>query len=188
MSALRTWGVALLAVAGVLWAVVVGAVFLTPVEEGANTGAGMLFLLAVPCTVTGLSLLLAGRHGPSPAPWAAPPGFPQPGGTLLAEPVAAPAYGNAPAGWGLALAICGFLLVWMPMGGSEAAIYTGVAIGAALSLAGAGLGWQALCRVRAGRATNRGQALAAVIVGLTGVGQQAFVLLELVLYLLWASA
>jgi hypothetical protein len=172
MSGMRKAGVWTLGVAAILWVVIVLAIVMTPADAGANIGAGMLFLLAVPCTVAGVVLVAAGGSRPSPQPWVAPPGSTYPSGTLLAAPVAPvapPTAGNAPAGWGLALAIAGFLVSWVGFGLSEAAFFTGVAVSVALGLAGAGLGWLGLRWVRTGRAGNRGLALSAVIVGLTSI-------------------
>src|SRR5688500_8205666 len=114
MSGMRKAGFWVLGVAAVLWVVVVVATVTTSVDEGANIGAGMLFLLALPCTVTGVVLIGAGSR-PSPQPWGAPPGSPHPGGTLLAAPIAPvvpSASGSDPAGWGLALGIAGILAGW----------------------------------------------------------------------------
>jgi hypothetical protein len=184
MSSTRKWGVGLLVGSVALWLAVVVAVVLTPVDEGANIGAGMLFMLAVPCTVTGLALFLTGRPGRQQAPWGpAPAQYPHPGGTLLAAPVAPPFVGNGPAGWGLGLAITGFVLSWTPIG-SETAYFVIVLVAAALGLAGAGLGGVGLRRVGEGRAGRRELALAAVIVGLAGAGLQVFVVLEAVLFFL----
>jgi hypothetical protein len=190
MTGMRKAGLWILGVAAALWLVLTIAVAMTPADEGANIGAGMLFMLAVPCTVTGVVLIAAGRSRPAPQQWAAPAGSPYPGGTLLAAPVAppvfAPAYGNAPSGWGLALGIAGFLLSWMaPIGISEAAYFLGVAVSVAISLAGAALGFVGLRHVRSGRATSRGLALAAAIVGLTSAGLNSLLVVEgVVLFLL----
>jgi hypothetical protein len=188
MNGTRKAGLWTLGAAAVLWVVVVLAVVLTPVDEGANIGAGMLFMLAVPCTVIGSVLVSNGGARPQPQPWVAPPPPPYPGGTLLAAPVtsppAPPAAPNTPAGWGLGLAITGFVVGWMPFGLSEAAFFTGIAVSVALCLAGAALGWLGLRRVRSGRAGNRGLALAAVIVGLTSAGLNSLLVVEgIVLFL-----
>jgi hypothetical protein len=58
----RRWGIGLTAVAVLLWLVIVAAVVTAAPEDGANIGAGLLFLLAIPCTVAGATLLITTRR------------------------------------------------------------------------------------------------------------------------------
>jgi hypothetical protein len=188
MTGTRKAGLWTLGVAAVLWLVVVVATVTTPAEAGVNIGAAMLFTLAVPSTVAGVVLAIAGGSRPAPHQPVAPPRSAYPGTTLLAPPVAppmaAPAYGNAPSGWGLALGVAGILSMGGVFGVSDAAVVIGVAVTVALGLAGAGLGWVGLRHVRAGRGGSRGLALAAIIVGITGAALNVFLVIEVVALLL----
>lgn len=52
----------LTAVAVLTWVAGIVIIADTPPEAGANIGAGLLFMLAIPCTVAGVVLLLANRR------------------------------------------------------------------------------------------------------------------------------
>ena len=95
-------------------------------------------------------------------------------GTDAAAP---PSERNVPAGWGLALAVTGFLLLWIPFGVAGGVSLAGARAAVAISLLGALLGRIGLGRFRSGRARSRGVALSAVVVGLAGPVLLALVLL-----------
>lgn len=84
---------------------------------------------------------------------------------------------NVPAGFGLVLAVLGFLALWIPFGVAGGVSPAGVLGAAAASLLGALFGRIGLRRVREGRARGRGVARTAVVVGVAGPFLLALVLL-----------
>jgi hypothetical protein len=66
MTSRQKAGVALGGVALALWAVVAIAVAVTPREEGANIGAGLIGLLALPLSIFAASLLISGSDSTPP--------------------------------------------------------------------------------------------------------------------------
>lgn len=167
-----------------LWMVIVVAVVTTAPEDGANIGAGLLFLLAVPCTITGATLLITSRRG-GQLPMA---GRSDPASSPASE-MAMPATGrgaqtNGIASWALVLGIIGVILVFTPIGASEVAYWTGVAVAVVVCSLAVALGWLGLRRARTRGGVDRGLALAGTIVGATGLGWNLFLIPELVLLLI----
>ena len=164
--------------AGLLWAAIVLAVVTTAPEDGANIGAGLLFLIAVPCTVTAVALRLVSRRrqpsavGPHPSPA---------GGALATQSVVTTVGSNPIASWALAVGIIGLALAFTPIAGTEAAYVAGVAVSSVLCLGAVVLGWLGRRRAAARHGANSGLALAGIIVGASGLGVQGLVILELVL-------
>jgi hypothetical protein len=150
---MRRWAVGLLLGAGALWVVIVIAVLTTRPEDGANIGAGLLFMLALPATVTGVVLLaVAARQGTPKL--AAPPGL-----IGVARP------GTAQAGWSLALGILGILMGMLGVGPT---VITSVAI----NVVGVGVSVSAVALARAVRsreATPAGVALGGLVTGIIGL-------------------
>jgi hypothetical protein len=156
VSTTRRWGVALTAAAVAMWAVIVAAILSTTPDEGASTGAGLVFLLAVPCTVTGLALI-AGSRRPLPPP-------------SRIRPAPSPEVSVKTAtSWSLGLGIVGLLLGYVPFTGAEPT----VAVQAAATLLAGGaavvLGGLALRGARRHGAST-GLALAGTIVGAATLG------------------
>ena len=71
--------------------------------------------------------------------------------------------GNRHGTWGLGLAVAGILALLAP------AHLASVVVGTAVSLTAVALGVNGVLAARAHRATNRAQAVAAVVLGLVGV-------------------
>ena len=118
-------------------------------------------ILGVLPLVVAAALAAALSQDPSPAPSNGAP-TPPPTGTNAAP--------NPVASWALVSGIGGVVLPWLlPIGGTESAFFTGVVIGLILSLIATGLGWLGLRRARARGGANRGQALAAIIIGAAGL-------------------
>lgn len=183
MGTSRRWGIGLTVVAALLWVVIVVAVITTRPEDGANIGAGMLFFLAVPCTITGVALLAADRRaGQEPAPGIPAPGSSS-GGAAARQPTGSDTQNNPVASWALALGIVGVVLSLAPIGATEAAYWIGLAVAFVVCLVATLLGWLGLRRARARGGVNRSLALAGTIVGTTGLGLNLFLIPELILFL-----
>jgi hypothetical protein len=168
VSTTRRWGVALTAVAVAMWAVIVAAIVTTAPDEGANFGAGMVFLLAVPCTVTGLGLI-AGSRRPLPPPVGARP-----------YRAAAPEVpGNSAVAWSLVVGVAGLLLGFVPLTDSELP-YAVQAVATLLAgLVAVVLGGLALRRARR-RGASTLLALTGTIVGAATLGLHGLMLPELI--------
>jgi len=65
VTAIQKWGVAVAAVAIVVWIVFVTAVVSTAPEDGANIGAGLLGMLGVAVSITAAVVLIVGTRSSS---------------------------------------------------------------------------------------------------------------------------
>ena len=174
-------GVGLTAMAVLLWGVVVVALVTARPEDGANIGAGLLFILAVPCTVTGVALLIANRPaGQRSAPEPPPPDM---SSSSPAETSGSDMQNNSVASWALRFAIFGVALALAPLGTSEPIYFVRLGVALLVCLGATLLGWLGLHRARARGGAGRSRALAGTIVGGTGLGLNLPLIPELVLFL-----
>lgn len=154
MTAMRRWGVALVLGGIALSALFVVGIVTTRPEDGVNIGAGFLFMLAVPATVTGVVLLVvAGRRRAAMAL----------GGPTSSGPVARP--GSTRAGWSLALGILGILVAFFPFAATITISAAVIVTDTAASVAAIVLG-RAVRREPTGAT---GVALAGLITGIIGL-------------------
>ncbi len=118
-------------------------------------------ILGVLPLVVAAALAAALSQDPSPVPSSGAAPTPATGADAAPNPVAS---------WALVFGIGGVVLSWLlPIGGTEFAFFIGVVLGLVLSLIATGLGWLGLRRARARGGANKGQALAATIVGAAGL-------------------
>ncbi|WNV77164.1 hypothetical protein [Geodermatophilus sp. DSM 44513] len=184
MDTARRWGIGLTAVAVLLWLVFVIAVVTTAPEDGANIGAGLLFLLAIPCTVAGATLLITTRRGGHlPVSGQQDPAL-SPAGAMAVPATSAGTWSNQAALWALVVGIVGVVLVLTPIGATEVAYWTGVAAAVVICLVAVVLGWLGLRRARARGGVRWHLALAGVVLGATGLGWNLFRIPELILFVI----
>lgn len=184
VSTSRRWGIGLTAAAGALWVLIVVAAVTASPEDGANIGAGMLFLLATPCTVTGVTLLLTSRRAGQPPMAVRSDPASSPPSAVATQATGRGAQTNGIASWALVLGIVGVVLNFAPIGATEVAYWFGVAVAVAICSLAVALGCLGLRRAQARGGVNRSLALAGVIVGATGLGWNLFLIPELVLFLI----
>jgi hypothetical protein len=169
VSTTRRWGVALTAVAVAMWAAVVAAIVTATPDGDANVGGGLVFLLAVPCTVTGLGLIAGSRSPLTPA-------------SKPVDAAAVEASGRRLAAGSLVLAVAGLVGGYLPLTESEPALAAQAAGTLLAGLAAVVVGGLALRRVRR-RGKSRTLALTGTIAGAVALGLHGYLLTELLGFL-----
>lgn len=180
-SATRVWGSVLVVTALACWLSIVVAVATANPTDGANIGAGMLFLLAVPCTVAGAVLLTVDwRTRPRASREVSRSGV----ASDAAHTYGMPSRKNPVASWALGAGIVGCTIFAVPLGFSDRTYLIGLGFAVVLCVTALLLGWLGMRQSRTQDGAGWGPALWATILGLIGLCLNVPLLLEQVFLLI----